>query len=129
LCISHTWPNQAVTVVVSGNEDVVHINKEHSWVFIFQGVEEVVHGFLECGEQVHQTKVHDIGLVQSVGCLKYGLVPVFWLDLNVIVPPLYVKGYEEYFALQLLKDVCDLWDRIDVLDRPFVNFSIILDRV
>jgi hypothetical protein len=86
-------------IVVCSDENVIHINKQHSWVLVFQGAEQAVHGFLERGWRVRQSEVHDVWLVQPKGCLERCFVVVLWLDLDVIITPSDVKCGEERLAL------------------------------
>ena len=52
---------------------------------------------------------------------------IFGFDLDVIIAPSDIKCGEERLALQLFKDVRNLGNRIDVVDRPLVNFPVVLD--
>jgi hypothetical protein len=34
-------------VVISSDQNIIHIDKEHAWVFVFQGLEQVIHSLLK----------------------------------------------------------------------------------
>jgi hypothetical protein len=51
---------------------------------------------------------------------------VLRLDLDVIVTLSNIQGGKECLPLELLKDMGNLWYGIDILDRPLVDFVIVL---
>jgi hypothetical protein len=113
--------------VVSGsNEDVVHVDEEHAQILVLQGVKQAIHHFLERQWGVRQSKIHDVWLVQPIGCLKCGFVTVFRVDLNVIITLANIQSSEEHLALELFKDMGDLWYGIDILDCPLVDLVVVL---
>jgi hypothetical protein len=85
-------------VINGGNEDVIHVYKQRSWVFVLQSLEYAVHGFLEGGRGVGKAKVHHIGLVKAVLCLKGHIPSVFLLDPNVVVSPAYVQSCKKFLS-------------------------------
>jgi hypothetical protein len=90
-------------------------------------VEQAIHRPLECQWGVRQAKVHDIWLVQAIWRLEHYFMTIFGLDLDVVIAPSDVECSEERLALQLFEDVRNLGNRIDVADRPLVNFPVVLD--
>ncbi len=84
-----------VDVVAGGNQDVIHIDEEFSGVAHLHFLEHVVHGSLEGGQGVGESKEHNAWFKESFwgfeGC--FPLVP--FLDLDIVIPPPYVKLGEE----------------------------------
>ena len=113
-------------IVAGCDEDVVHEDKQHAQVFVFQGAEQTVHRLLERRWRVCQAKVHDIWLIQSIRRLKCRFVAIFWLDLYIVIAPTDVEGGEEHLALKLFENVGDLGNQIDISNCPLVNFLVVL---
>lgn len=54
-------------------------------------VEDGIHHHLEGGWRVHESKEHHKGFKKPFGCQKRSFPLVFFLNLDVIVAPSYVK--------------------------------------
>jgi hypothetical protein len=51
---------------------------------------------------------------------------ILWLDLDIIIAPANIQSSKERLALELFKDMGDLWYGVNILYRPFIDFAIVL---
>jgi len=91
----------ACVIVVGGNEDVVHVDKQFGWVLHPHFPEHTVHGSLEGCRGVGQPKEHYSGFEQAFGCFEGGLPLVSFFNSDIIIPPSYAEFGEEGSSLEL----------------------------
>ena len=105
-------------VIRSSNQNIVHVDKDHVRVLQFEGSEDAIHYALEGCWGIALTKQHNHGLKESQRHFKRSLPLVPIPDVDVVVPPSDVKLSEEAFPSKVLCERGDIWEGIDVLDRP-----------
>jgi hypothetical protein len=87
-------------IVFDGHyEDVVHVDKYHSWIFVTQAAEDSIHCSLKGGWQICKTEEHDFRLIESIKCFESRLPSVFLFDKHVIIPHVHIKYHEEFLPM------------------------------
>jgi hypothetical protein len=81
----HQSPMQVI-IFDGSDQDIVHVYKYHSRVFVSQSLEDSIHCMLEGCGQVCEAEKHDLQLIEAVRCLEGRFPPVFHLDKHVVIP-------------------------------------------
>src|SRR5713101_2589259 len=88
---------------LGGNENVVHIDEYKSCVNKI--LEEFIHHRLECCRGVGKTKEHHQGFEHPFVCFEGSFPLITFLDLSIVVPPLYIKLSEDLCVFQFIDDI------------------------
>jgi hypothetical protein len=88
-------------VIWSGDQDVVHVNKDHVRVLQFEGLEDAIHYSLEGRGSIALTKQHNHGLEEPERRFECGFPLVSISDVDIVVPPSDIKFCEETFPSQI----------------------------
>ena len=107
-------------IVVSGDENVVHVDEQFVRILHFHLPKHSVHRSLEGGRRVGQSEEHDPWFEQSRWGFEGGLPFVAFFDLDVVVSPPYIEFGEEGLSLELFQDHFDQGEWVIVTDRLFV---------
>ena len=93
---------------MGGNEEVINVVEEVViMVFEEEGPEHFLHCLTEGGGGVCEAKIHDGWFIESERGLKCCLPPIFLLDADIVVSPVYIKFGEEGFSLEVVQDVAN----------------------
>ncbi len=114
-------------VVIGSDENVVHVDEQFVRILHFHFSKHSVHCSLEGGGGVGQSEEHDPWFEQSHRGFEGGLPFVAFFDPDIVVSPPYVELGEERSTLELFQDRFDQGERIVVVDRLFVQLSVVLD--
>ena len=88
-------------VIWSGDQDVVHVNKDHIRVLQFEGLEDAIHYTLEGCGSIALSKQHNHGLEESKRRFECGFPLVSVSDADIVVPPLNIELCEETFPCKI----------------------------
>src|SRR6266702_4928106 len=114
---------------VRGNSDIVHIDTDCcSKGFMFENdiLVDIVHHGLEHRWRVGESEIHDCWFEKSVSGLKRCCLLVSFTDPHVIISPSDVKLRVYVGVTEVSNEVCDQGERVLIVDRDRVDFSIIL---
>ena len=104
---------------------IVHIISQILRVSLKKGPEIAVHHSLKERRGIHQTEVHYLRKISSIGSFECHFVPISFFYVNIIVPPSDVKLWEEAFSLKSFESFSDVWQWIVIAHCPFVDLPIV----
>ena len=75
-------------IISCGNQYVIHVNKNITWIASLNGGKDLVHKVLECGRGVGKSEKHDFRFEDSIGGVEdcFPLVLVAYPD--VVISPM-----------------------------------------
>ncbi len=118
-----------IEVGMGGDSDIVHIDADCcSKGFMFENdiLVDIVHHGLEHRWRVGESEIHDCGFEKSVSGFKRCFLLVSFTDPHVIISPSDVKLRVYVGVTEVSNEVCDQGERVLIVDRDRVDFSIIL---
>ena len=62
----------------------------------------MVHECLECRRSIAETEKHDCGFIEAEGSNERSLPLIFFVNVNVVISPLYIKFGEEGGILHVI---------------------------
>lgn len=108
------------------DEEIIHVDDKSS--FYNYITKEVIHESLESGGGIGETKEHNSQFDKVFMGDKGSLPLVTIFNLNIVVPPLYVKLGKDFGILQFIDEVGDEGKGIGVADGMFIQVLIVLTR-
>ncbi|SRR5260221_3043489 len=103
---------------------IIHIEVEVAFTDFL--LKFIVHHSLEGGWGVSQAKEYNCWFKESVACFKGSLPFVSFLDVDVVISPLYIELPVPFFSQEAVDKVRDQGERVFVGNCPFIKISIIL---
>ena len=80
---------------------------------------------LEEGGSVAQSEVHYCGVIGSKACFYCGLIPIFWVDADVIISPTNIHLGEECLSLERFHGLPNTGDWVVIPLHPLVDLLVI----
>ena len=111
------------------NQNVIYISKNHTWIFSLDGYEYLIYKSLKCGWQVCKSQKHYLKFKDTTGGLEDCFPLVFIPYLDIMVSPADIQGSKQYITFQFFQDLLYLWNWVNVMHCPKVNYMVILQRV
>ena len=87
---------------MGGDEEIVYVIKEMVVIFDKEGLENFFHCSTKSGRGVCESEVHHHRFVKSKWGFKSHLPSVLLLNVDVVIPPPYVKFGEMGFPLKVV---------------------------
>src|SRR5713101_4317253 len=109
---------------LGGNENVIHIDEYKSCVD--EILEQFIHHGLECHRRIGKTKEHHQRFKHSLVCLEGCFPFVTFLDLNIVVSPLYIELGKDLCILQFINDIRNEGEWVLILDGDGIELSVVL---
>ena len=117
----------AVLKVFSEHQNIIHVDDQPS--FSDHVSESGVHECLEGRQRVASPEEHDQGFIEAVGGGERCFPLVSLPNVNVVVPPSDVHLREVLSSFQFINEGGDEGQWVCILDRVFIEISIILAGV
>ena len=113
-----------VLVVVGVNKEVIHVDDKPS--FCYHISEGVRHESLECGRRVGHSEEHDCWFIESSMGDEGGFPLISFPDLDVVVPPSYIKLGKDFGVFEFVNQVQDQREGVCILDCVTIKIAVIL---
>ena len=111
---------------VGGDQKVIHINVKPALVEFL--TENLIHHCLEYGQWIAKSEEHDKWFKAALICDKGSFPFIAFLDLNIIVSPVYNEFGKDLCILDLINEFGDQREGITVLYGQGIEFPIVLNR-
>src|SRR5258706_2449259 len=90
-------------------------------------LQDVRHPSLKIGGGIGKPERHDVHHVWSVRGHERGLPSILGFDTKLVVSHLEIELREELRTLHAFQGFVDAWQRVAILDRDIVEFSVVDD--
>ena len=104
------------------NLDIFKINQHE---LVQEWSQDIVHGLLEGGRCVTQSKGHENELIVTIPCSESGLVRIVGMYTNLVIARSKVNLGEESRSSDFVQHLVNAWQWITIIDSQLIQGSLV----